>query len=125
MAMKTGFGWIQIGDRRYDSDLVLVDIGDGLVRVKERDKSHAEIKYGTSHVIDWEEIKVYLEPWGGVQFEHFFLGTGQYGMAKLDPEARRILEKKGFKIHVKKTPQALAEWEETKGKKIGIFHVTC
>ncbi len=123
--METGFGWIKINGNVYDRDLVLVDIGDGLVRVKERDRSHAEIKYGTSHVIDWEEIETYLEAWKEVKFQHFFLGTGQYGKATLDPLAREKLEKLGIEVHVGNTSDALKAWERTPGKKIGIFHVTC
>ncbi len=123
--METGFGWIRIDGHVYNKDLVLVDIGGGLIRVKKRDRSHAEIKYGTSHIIDWIEISKYLADWPEVKFEHFFLGTGQYGMAKLDPGTRVKLESKGMKIHELKTPEALKAWERTTGKKIGVFHVTC
>ncbi len=123
--METGFGWIRIDGHEYRSDLVLVDLGDGLIRVKERDKSHAEIRYGTSHVIDWVEISRYLADWPEVDFDHFFVGTGQYGRAELDPAARAKLEKLGMKVHVHPTPEALKKWERTSGKKIGVFHATC
>ncbi len=123
--METGFGWIRIDGNTYETDLVLVDLGDGLVRVKERDKSHAEIKYGTSHVIDWEEVRTYLDAWKGIKFDYFFLGKGQYGKASLDITARKELENLGIKVICQNTPEALKTWERTSGKKLGIFHVTC
>ncbi len=124
-AYDTGFGWIKVGKKEYDTDVVLVDLGDGNVRVRERDKSHAEIRYGTSHVIDYIEIKSYLTPWRDAGISLIVIGTGQYGKAELDPIARDKLANEGINVVALPTPLALKKWEESNEKKLGIFHVTC
>jgi|GEM_PF-186919 len=122
---ETGFGWMRIGDKTYRDDVVLVDLGDGNIRVKERDKSHSEIKYGTSHIVDYNEVSRYLDPWKDIGIEQIIIGTGQYGRLELDPTARDKLVRRGIEVIELETPRAIRFWERSRKKKLGIFHVTC
>jgi len=57
--------------------------------------------------------------------ELLVLGSGQQGNVRLSPEAEAYLAKKRCKIVIRPTPEALRVFNETRGKKIGLFHVTC
>jgi hypothetical protein len=46
-------------------------------------------------------------------------------MVKLSDEAAEFFKKKGCKVDISPTPQALEVWNKAEGKAIGLFHVTC
>jgi hypothetical protein len=44
---------------------------------------------------------------------------------RLSPEAEAWLAKRGCKVVIQPTPEALRAFNEARGKKISLFHVTC
>ncbi len=53
------------------------------------------------------------------------IGTGQEGQVELSPQAAEFLEKKGCKVELSPTPEAIKRWNEAEGKVLGLFHITC
>ncbi len=51
--------------------------------------------------------------------------SGQEGNVRLSPEAEAYFAKKDCEVVILPTPQAIRAFDETHGKKIGLFHVTC
>ena len=113
----TSFGSIIIAGERYDHDVLIRLSG----KVKKRKKKLSKKHYGTSHTISQEEIEYVYEDDG----EILILGTGQSGLAELSPEAEQFLKKQGCKVIAAPTPLAIKEYNQVKGKIIGLFHVTC
>lgn len=114
---RTSFGNITIDGKTYDHDVVIRLDGNIVKRKKKLSKK----RYGTSHVVSEDEMKFVLEKGS----ELLILGSGQDGNVHLSPEAEDHLAKKGCKIVVEPTPGALRVFNEARGKKIGLFHVTC
>ena len=113
----TKFGSIAIEGKTFRHD---VQIGlDGAV--KKRKKKLSKAVYGTSHVISLDEAKhVYQKDAG-----RLIVGTGQYGLVELSDEAADYYRRKGCRVDLLPTPQAIEAWNEAKGAVIGLFHVTC
>lgn len=53
------------------------------------------------------------------------LGSGQEGNVRLSPEAEAYFAKKDCQVVIQPTPQAVRAFNEARGKKIGLFDVTC
>ncbi len=113
----TSFGSIQVDGEEYDHDIVITLKG----RVKKRKKKLSKAIYGTSHTISLPEIKYVYE----TDAEGIVIGSGQYGVSELSEEASDFLEGKNCRVVLKRTPEALLEWNSVKGKWIGLFHITC
>ena len=113
----TSFGNITIDGKTYDHDVVIRLDGDVVKRKKKLSKK----LYGTSHVVSKDEAEFVFERGS----ELLVLGSGQQGNVRLSPEAEAYLAKKRCKIVIRPTPEALRVFNETRGKKIGLFHVTC
>jgi hypothetical protein len=114
---NTRFGSITVGGEEYEHDVVI-----RLSRkVKKRKKKLSKQKYGTSHTVSLDEAKHILDEGA----EHLIVGTGQYGSLKLSDKAEKYFRKKGCSVELLPTPQAVELWNESKGKTIGMFHVTC
>lgn len=114
---NTTFGNITIDGKTYDHDVVIRLDGDVVKRKKQLSKK----LYGTSHVVSKDEAKFVFEKGS----EQLILGSGQEGNVRLSPEAEAYLAKKGCKVVIQPTPGALRAFNEARGKKIGLFHVTC
>jgi hypothetical protein len=114
---KSKFGSITIENVRYPYD-VLIRL-DG--KVKKRKKKLSKKVYGTSHLISLEEIKFIHSQ----NTEMIIFGAGQHGQMKLSPEAEEFLGDQNCDFILKATPQAIKHWNNSKGKVIGLFHVTC
>jgi hypothetical protein len=114
---KTVFGEIVIEGYKYEYDIMIRLSG----AVEKRKKKLSKEIYGTSHIISIHEAKYVYEE--GAQ--QLVIGGGHDGMVKLSDEAAAYFQKKGCKVDLSPTPQALEVWNNAKGKVIGLFHVTC
>ncbi len=113
----TGFGWIDVDDQRISHDLLIRLDGE----VTKRKKKLSKEVYGTSHTISLAEAKHIFE--NGAEI--LLIGAGQFGKVRLSPEAADYFQEKNCRVDVFPTPQALKTWNESKGKLIGLFHITC
>ncbi len=60
--------------------------------------------------------------------EVLVVGTGAYGVMKIDPAVREACERRGMKLEAYKTAQAVERFNElsAQGVKVaGAFHLTC
>jgi hypothetical protein len=114
---STQFGSITIEGKTYPHDVIIHLSG----KVSKRKKKLSKKYYGTSHTVSKEEAEFVYEK----GCEQLILGTGQYDNVKFSPEATDYLDKKGCEVIAKPTPVALAMFNESEAKKIGLFHVTC
>ncbi len=113
----TEFGSITIEGQTCSHD-VLIRL-DGTVH--KRKKKLSKDVYGTSHIISLAEIQHVCEKGA----ETLIIGTGQSGQVTLSEEARDYLDKKGVRVILAATPQAIRLWNKANGPVIGLFHVTC
>lgn len=84
-----------------------------------------------SHVIDLEDVIDVAEQ----NPEAIVIGIGQSGMAKVTEAAKKFIERRGIKLFIDPTEQAVKTFnirkedskeEEGKSEKvIGLFHLTC
>ena len=114
---RTEFGWLEIEGERYEHD-VLIRL-DG--KVKRRKKQLSKRVYGTSHTISLDEAQHVYEEGAAT----LILGSGQYGQVHLSPEAEEYFRERRCDVRLLPTPEALEIWNETRGRAIGLFHVTC
>ena len=114
---KTSFGTITIDGKTYPHD-VIVRLSE---KIKRRKKKLSKRIYGTSHILSLDEAKHIYEKEANV----IIIGSGQYDSVRLSAEARTYFRKKGCRVILQGTPIAIQTFNQTKGKKIGVFHVTC
>jgi hypothetical protein len=114
---RTSFGAITIDGKTYDHDVVVRLSGEIVKRKKKLSKKY----YGTSHVLSKDEAKFVFEK----GCEQLIVGSGQMGNVQLSPEAEAYFAKKGCKVLLQRTPDAIRLFNRSKAKKIGLFHVTC
>jgi hypothetical protein len=113
----TTFGTITIDGTTYEHDVIIRLSGEVVKRKKKLSKKY----YGTSHVLSKDEAKFVFERGG----EQLILGSGQMGNVHLSPEAEAYFAKKGCKVLLQPTPDAIHVFNRSHAKKIGLFHVTC
>jgi hypothetical protein len=53
------------------------------------------------------------------------VGAGQFGNVRLSPEASAYFEKKGCRVKIEPTPEAIYSFNASRDKKAGLMHVTC
>ena len=114
---STSFGSITVDGNSYDHDIIITLEG----KVKKRKKKLSKAIYGSSHTISLDEIKYTYQD----KSEGIVIGSGQYGVAKLSDEASEFLRSKECQAVLKQTPEAILAWNNTVGKWIGLFHITC
>ncbi len=114
---KTVFGKIKIDGKWYENDVIIKVDG----KVKKRGKRLSKEVYGTSHKVSFKEAK-YLYQEGT---ENVVIGSGQYGALEISKEAASYFEEMGCKVETLKTPSAIERWNQLRGGKVGLFHVTC
>ena len=113
----TSFGSITIEGQTYRRD-VLIRLGGEVVK---RKKKLSKAVYGTSHLLSLEEAQhVYQEG-----AERLIVGTGQSGLLELSEDAADYLRRKGCRVELWPTEQAIGAWNQAEGAVIGLFHVTC
>jgi hypothetical protein len=113
----TEFGSITIDGKTYEHDVVIRLSG----KVDKRQKKLSKAQYGTSHIISKAEAKSVFED----GCELLVIGAGQQGNVRLSPEAGAYFEKKGCRVIVEPTPEAMRSFNESRDKKAGLMHVTC
>ena len=114
---NTTFGTITIDGKTYEHDVVIRLSGEVMKRKKKLSKKY----YGTSHVLSKDEAKFVFEK----GCEQLIVGSGQMGNVHLSPEAEDYFAKKGCKVLLQPTPEAIHVFNKSHAKKIGLFHVTC
>ena len=114
---STSFGAIKIDGKTYEHDVVVRLSGEVVKRKKQLSKKY----YGTSHMLSKDEAKFVFEK--GCQ--QLIVGSGQMGNVQLSPQADAYFAKKRCKVLLRPTPEAIRLFNRSKGKKIGLFHVTC
>ncbi len=115
--MKTGFGWIEIGDHVYEYDIIIHT--DGSI-TKRKKKLSKQLRNEYGHTPLSEEELDFLEE---ERPEQVFIGTGQYGSLPLTPEARNLLAR--HQAVILPTPEVLRELKRSTASYIAILHVTC
>ncbi len=113
----TNFGSIMINGKTYEHD-VLIRL-DG--RVKKRKKKLSKKVFGTSHILSRAEAEYVYEPGA----KRLIFGAGQSGMATISDDAMDYFDQRKCEVDVMPTPEALHTWNQSSGKVIGLFHVTC
>jgi hypothetical protein len=114
---RTRFGSITIEGRKYAHDVCIRLDG----AVKKRKKKLSKAVYGTSHTVSLDEAKHVYESGATL----LIVGAGQYGALKLSDEASDYLERKGCRVELAPTTEAIQAWNAAEGPVIGLFHVTC
>jgi len=114
---STSFGAITIDGKAYEHDVVVRLSGEVVKRKKQLSKKY----YGTSHMLSKDEAKFVFEK----GCKQLIVGSGQFGNVQLSPEADAYFAKKGCEVLLRPTPEAIRLFNRSKGKKIGLFHVTC
>ena len=115
--MKTGFGWIEIGGKQYDHDIIIhVDatISKRHKKISKPQKEH----YGHTPLCGTE-----LEFLQNESPEVVYIGTGQYGDLPITPDALLLLDQ--FDAVVKPTPVVLELIHQEKRRFAAVMHVTC
>jgi hypothetical protein len=113
----TEFGAITIEGKTYDHDVVIRLSG----KVEKRRKRLSKEQYGTSHVVSKAEAKFLFEK----GCDLLIVGTGQDGNVRLSPEAIAYFAKKDCRVVLQRTPEAILTFNRSRGRKIGVMHVTC
>jgi hypothetical protein len=113
----TAFGEITIDGKTFNHDVIIRLSGEIVKRKKKLSKK----LYGTSHIVSKDEAKFVFEK----GCRQLILGSGQDGNVRLSPEAGAFFAKKKCEVVTKPTPQAILAFNEARGKKVGLFHVTC
>jgi hypothetical protein len=111
------FGSITVEGTRYEYDIIIRLSG----KVRRRNKQLSKALYGTSHTISLDEIRDLHRK----RAERVIIGAGQEGKVVLSPEAAEFLAKKGCRVDLLPTPQAIECWNEAEGQILALFHVTC
>jgi hypothetical protein len=114
---NTSFGAITIDGKTYAHDVIVRLSGEIVKRKKKLSKKY----YGTSHMLSKDEAKFVFEK----GCEQLIVGSGQMGNVQLSAEADAYFAKRGCKVLLLPTPEAIRLFNRSKVKKIGLFHVTC
>jgi hypothetical protein len=117
MKIETEFGKIIVDGKTYNQD-ILIDVNGKLLARTDISMRY----YGSHHTICREEVKDLIEE---QKPEYLIIGTGQYGACRLEESIPKICERNNIKLIMKKTPEAIKDFMNLPGKKLGLFHVTC
>ena len=117
MTTETEFGKIIVNGKTYNKDVIIDANGAVLWRT-----NIGVQYYGNQHTVCTEEIKYLIEE---QKPQYLIIGTGQFGACRLEAGVSRTCEKNGVRLITKKTPEAIKEFDNISGKKLGLFHVTC
>lgn len=113
----TEFGSITIDGSCIEHDVIIRLSGE----IEKRNKKLSKAVFGTSHTISLEEAEYIFE----MGTEQLIIGSGQNGMVTLSKEASEYFRDKKVRVDLLPTPQAIHQWNKSKGLTIGLFHVTC
>ncbi len=114
---EVAFGSVTVGGETLEHDIHIR--ADGSMR--RRKKKWARKDYGTSHVLGPRELKRVLK--GGPEL--LIIGTGFDRMVRLADEGAELLRERGVRWEMLPTPDARVAWNEARGPKALVMHVTC
>lgn len=114
---SVSFGVVVVGGQELANDIYIR--ADG--KLGKRKKKAARQKYGTSHVVDAEELQKVCK--GDPQT--VIIGAGFQGMVRLTEDAKKYLDSLGVQWSVLTTPEAVEAFNAAKGPKALLLHVTC
>lgn len=115
--MKTGFGWIEVGGRTYNHDIIIHTDGSVSRRKKKVSK---ELKGDYGHTPLSEHELAFLPDENP---DIVYIGTGHYGSLPLTPGAEKILS--DFSAVIMPTEDILASLEKEARSHVAILHITC
>jgi len=117
MNISTEFGKIVIDGKTYNQD-ILIDVNGKLIA-----RTNISMQYyGNHHTVCREEVKELIEE---QKPEYLIIGTGQFGACRLEESIPKICERNKIRLIMKKTPEAINEYNKITGKKLALFHITC
>lgn len=105
------FGKIKIDGQNFDDDLILDDNEKEISRWI-REEGH-EVSASDLDRLKEKNPKTVI------------IGTGNSGQMKVLDEAKKFIENKGAKLIIDITPKAVKKYNQTKGSKVALFHLTC
>jgi glucokinase len=111
------FGTVKIDGEKFETDVVV--FADG--HFAKRKKKAVKRKYGTSHVIDAEELARVLQPMP----DELIVGTGMQDSARLSPDAEEYLSSSGIKWTALPSPDAVDAYNLSNARRALLLHVTC
>jgi glucokinase len=114
---RVRFGEITIGGKAYKADVYIR--ADG--KVKKRRKRIVREMYGSSRKIGPEELQKVLKG----QPDTLVIGTGYKNKVTLTPEAEDFLRTRGTTVELLSTLKAVRAYNQAKGAKAALLHVTC
>ena len=112
MIESYAFGRMDVDGRPYTSDLILFP-----------DKINDSWWRKSGHIVCLEDLEdVFKE-----DPEVIIIGTGFYGLVRVEEEVKRHAKSKGVMLVVEKTKKAVENFNSLASKKktIGAFHLTC
>ena len=106
------FGKMVVEGRVYSSDLIIYP-----------DRIDSSWWRKSGHRLCLEDIKEILEE----KPEILVVGTGAYGLMRVDKEVKDYAQAEGIELIVDKTKNAVQKFNELASQKktIGAFHLTC
>ncbi len=120
---ETGFGYIVVGDERFDYDIVLC-IDHVFKRPKHLSSEYRGL-YGHTP-LSLREVEDIVSRCRG--FDAVVIGTGQYGCLPIMSDAREYLDRLGVDVVYEKTQDAIGIVNKMLGegrRVLAILHVTC
>ncbi|UCD20511.1 MAG: hypothetical protein JSW08_01890 [archaeon] len=105
------FGVITIDGKTYKEDVIILPNN----QIVER-----PLPKGT-HIVTSQEISILVKEKPVI----IVVGTGESGIAKIEDDARGLVENSNIKLIVQPTGQAINAFNEIKERKAGLFHLTC
>jgi len=107
-----GFGSIVIEGKTYTSDVIVYP-----------DKVDPTWWRKEGHLLQKDDLPGVIEAAPVV----FVIGTGNWGVMKVPESTLSFLERKGIRVVIEKTAEAVKIFNEEskKGRTVGAFHLTC
>jgi len=115
--VKTGFGWVEVGEKRYDHDIIIHTDGS-ISRRKKKASKELKSDYGHTPLSEYE-LEFLCDERPGV----VYIGTGQYGSLPLTPGAEKVLS--AYPHIVRPTGDILLSLDREERSHVAILHVTC
>lgn len=110
---KYSFGELVIDGQKYTRDLIIVP--DKVISNWRRKEGHF-LTLADLHEVPFEEVEILI------------VGTGKFGMMKIDRNLIDLLADRGIEVYIEKTAQAVHLFNQLMSSKKVVaagFHLTC
>ncbi len=117
MISHYSFGNLKFKDKVFNKDLIIIKTPQG-------EKILANWWRKEGHYLQVEDLK---EVWKS-SVEFLIVGTGAYGVMRVDPLVEKKAKELNIKLEAYKTSEAVVRFNElySQGKSVaGAFHLTC